>query len=107
MIQLWVLPEVSGQAADYKIYQPVEGELTRIYGGKDNSGADFPAQTKMDVAVLSEGQQIEVSEPFVAYITRGKGYANNVQVEDGDLMRGNAITFKATDNVQLIIVHTD
>jgi len=107
MLQLWVLPEVSGQAADYKVYQPEEGVLTRIYGGEENKGADFPARTKIDVAMLSEGQQIEVSEPFVAYITRGKGYANNVQVEDGDLIRGNAITFKAADNVQLIIAHTD
>jgi redox-sensitive bicupin YhaK (pirin superfamily) len=33
MIQLWVLPEQAGQPADYKVYQPVTGELTRIYGG--------------------------------------------------------------------------
>ena len=32
MIQLWVLPEQPSQPADYKVYQPVSGELTRIYG---------------------------------------------------------------------------
>ena len=107
MIQLWVLPEVPGQAADYKVYQPAASELTRIYGGKNNSGADFPAKTKIDVAILSDGQQIAVNEPFLAYITRGKGIANDEPVEDGDLMRGESITFKAIDNVQLIIIHTE
>ena len=107
MIQLWVLPEVPGQAADYKVYQPAANELTRIYGGKNNSGADFPANTKIDVAILSDGQQIAVNEPFLAYITRGKGIANDEPVEDGDLMRGESITFKAIDNVQLIIIHTE
>jgi quercetin 2,3-dioxygenase len=105
MIQLWALPEVPGQAADYKVYQPAAGKLTRIYGGKESSGVDFPANTKIDVAILSNGQQIEVNEPFIAYITRGKGIANSEQVEDGDLMRGESIKFQATDDVQLILVH--
>lgn len=107
MIQLWALPEVAGQSADYKVYKPATGELTRIYGGKHISETDFPAKTKIDVAVLSNGQQIEVDEPFLAYITRGKGIANNEHVEDGDLIRGDSIKFTATDDVQLIIVHAD
>ena len=105
MIQIWALPEVAGQAADYKVYKPVTGELTRIYGGESSSDADFPAKTKIDVAVLSNGQQIEVDEPFIAYITRGKGIVNNEPVEDGDLMRGNSIKFEAKGDVQLIVVH--
>ena len=105
MIQIWALPEVAGQAADYKVYKPVTGELTRIYGGASNSGADFPAKTKIDVAVLDNRQQIEVDEPFLAYITRGKGIANNEPVEDGDLMRGDSIKFEAEGDVQLIVVH--
>ena len=105
MIQLWVLPEVAGQVADYKVYKPATGELTRIYGGENNSSTDFPAKTKVDVAVLDNGQQIEVDEPFLAYITRGKGIANKEPVEDGDLIRGSSIKFKAEDNVQLIVVH--
>jgi redox-sensitive bicupin YhaK (pirin superfamily) len=105
IIQIWALPEVAGQAAAYKVYKPATGELTRIYGGENNSDADFPANTKIDVALLSDGQQIEVDEPFLAYITRGKGTANNEPVENGDLIRGNSIKFKAEDNVQLIVVH--
>lgn len=105
MIQLWALPEVAGQAADYKVYKPSAGKLTRIYGGDKSSQADFPSHTKIEVALLDDGQQIEVDEPFLAYITRGKGIANNELVEDGDLFRGDSIEFKANEDVQLIVIH--
>lgn len=105
MIQLWALPEVPGQAAHYKVYKPVTGGLTRIYGGNENSDTDFPATTRIDIALLDEGQQIEVDKPFLAYITRGKGIANDEQVEDGDLFRGDSIKFKASEDVQLIVIH--
>lgn len=107
MLQLWVLPEVSGQAADYKVYKPVVGELTRIYGGENNGKTDFPAKTKIDVALLNHAQQIEIDEPFIAYIARGKGLANNQAVEEGDLIRGNAIKFEALGDAQIIIIHTN
>jgi redox-sensitive bicupin YhaK (pirin superfamily) len=105
MIQLWVLPEQPGQAADYKVYQPITGELTRIYGGGESDQSDFPAKTRIDVAVLENGQSIKVDETFMAYITRGKGVANGEEIEDGSLIRGNALTFEASDNVQLIVIH--
>jgi len=105
LIQLWALPEISGQAASYKVYKPVSGELTRIYGGENNSDTDFPSKTLIDVAVLNDDQQIEVSGPFLFYITRGKGIANNEPVQDGDLIRGNSIKFKASEAVQLIVIH--
>ncbi|NOQ90295.1 MAG: pilus assembly protein [Gammaproteobacteria bacterium] len=105
MIQLWVLPEHAGQAADYKVYQPVAGELTRIYGGDESSKPDFPAKTKIDVALLSDEQNIEINAPFQAYITRGNGLANGEFIEDGDLIRGDALKFEAKGEVQLIIVH--
>lgn len=105
MIQIWALPEVAGRTADYKLYKPAAGGLTRIYGGEHDNDTDFPAKTKIDVALLGNGQQIEVDEPFLAYITRGKGYANNKPVEDGDLIRGRTIKFKAICDVQIIVVH--
>ena len=104
MLQLWVLPEVAGQPADYKVYKPVTGELTRIYGGE--SDTDFPAKTKIDVALLEDGQQIELTESFLAYVVRGKGLANTEQVEDGDLIRGDVIKFEAMSDVLLTVIHT-
>ena len=104
LIQLWALPEVAGQAASYKVYKPATGELTRIYGGENSSDTDFPSKTKIDVGLLSSGQQIEVDGPFLFYITRGKGLANKEPVQDGDLIRGNSIKFKASEDVQLIVI---
>jgi len=106
MIQLWILPEVAGQAAEYELYKPATGKLTRIYGGEHNSDADFPAKTKIDVGLLSNEQVIEVQEPFIAYITRGEGFLNNKLIEEGDLIRNNSLKFKAKGEVQIIIVHT-
>jgi redox-sensitive bicupin YhaK (pirin superfamily) len=106
LIQLWALPEVAGQSTSYKVYNPVKGELTRIYGGENNSGVDFPSKTKIDVALLSNGQQVEVDGPFLFYITRGKGTANNKPVQDGDLIRGNSINFEANEDTQIIVIHT-
>ena len=105
MLQLWVLPEIPGQAAAYKVYKSATGELTRIYGGENNDH-DFPAKTKIDVALLSTAQQIEIDEPFLAYIACGKGVANNQPVEEGDLIRGKAIKFEALSDVQIILIHT-
>ena len=107
MIQLWVLPERPGQAADYKVYQPTTGELTRIYGGDESNQADFPSKTKIEIAVLESGQSITVDETFLAYITRGKGIANGEAIENGTLIRGDALTFEASDNVQLIVIHNN
>ena len=103
MLQLWVLPEIAGQPADYKVYKPATGELTRIYGGE--SDTDFPAKTKIDVALLEEGQKIELNKSFLAYITRGKGLANTEQVEDGDFIRGDILKFEAMGDVLLTVIH--
>lgn len=106
MLQLWILPEVAGQPADYKVYRPVTGKLTRIYGGESSSDTDFPARTKLDVALLKNGQQVEINETFIAYVTRGGGLANNVSVGEGDLLRGDSLVFKAESDVQIIVIHT-
>jgi len=107
LLQLWALPEISGQPASYKVYQTVAGEFTRIYGGEDNHDTDFPSSTKIDITVLRKGQQMEVNKKFLVYISRGKGLANNELVEDGDLMRGNSIKFEATEEVQLAIIYEE
>jgi redox-sensitive bicupin YhaK (pirin superfamily) len=36
MIQLWVLPERTGEPASYKFFQPKPGKVTRVYGGQWN-----------------------------------------------------------------------
>ncbi len=105
MIQLWILPETPGQPADYKVYQPEAGKLTRIYGGDSNQQADFPSKTVIDIALLEADQQIAVNGAFMAYLSRGEGTANDKHVQDGDLLRGESLNFKAGNDVQLIVVH--
>ena len=105
MIQLWVLPEKKGQAASYKVYQPIKGQLTRIYGGTDSTENSFPANTHIEIALLDAGQAIEIPKAFIAYLTQGSGIANNQKIQDGDLLRGSNLKFEATDNSQLIIIH--
>jgi len=104
MIQLWALPEKSGQAASYKVYKTGTGKLTRIYGGDDN--ADYPAKTLIDAAILETGQTVEVASTFVAYLTRGTGIANGKTVSEGDLMRGESLAFESEEDVQLMVIST-
>ena len=105
LIQLWVLPEVVGQPAGYKFYKLDTGRLTRIYGGEKTNDSDFVSNTKIDVGLLRNGQQIELDGAFLSYITRGQGIANNEQVQEGDLIRGSSLKFKASEDVQLIVIH--
>lgn len=107
MLQLWVLPEQAGQAASYKVYQAIKGDTIRIYGGPSEDGNDFPASTKIDVALLDRDQNVETDDPFLAYISRGDGIANDQKVKEGDLLQGEGLNFVATDEVQLVLVHTD
>ena len=46
-----------------------------------------------------------MDEPFIAYLTRGKGIANGEEIEDGIMIRGDALIFEANDDVQLIVIH--
>ncbi len=104
MIQLWAFPEESGQAASYKVYPMKTGEIMRIYGGDDSN--DFPAHTQIDLAQLEPGQAMDVPSDFMAYLTRGTGMANGESIREGDLLRGDSLTFEASEPVQLIVIHT-
>ena len=103
MIQLWVLPEEVGQSANYKVYQPRQGESTRIYGGFDGNDT-FHSHTQIDVALLQRNESIEFKGEFIAYITRGKGQANNEEMTDGDMIAGENLAFIALEDVQLIVI---
>lgn len=103
MLQLWVLPEVPGEPAGYKVYQPKTGELTRIYGGN----GDFPAKTHIHVGLFETGQEVNVEGKALVYISRGSGSANGQTVEDGDLLQVNNLNFAASEDVQLVVVQAD
>jgi len=106
MIQLWVLPEQSGQAASYKVYRSDTGKLTHIYGGEDITDNTFPAKTHIDVALLDAGQRIDIPAVFLAYLSRGTGIANGENIQDGDLIRGDSLKFEAKEPAQLIVIYS-
>ncbi|WP_428095688.1 pirin family protein [Candidatus Thioglobus sp.] len=105
MIQLWVLPEQSGQTAQYKLYSPKNGELMRIYGGEKNQDETLDSHTIIDVGIILAGDKLSLNTPFLAYITRGSGVLNGELVKEGDLIRDNKLDFYANDDTQLIAIH--
>ena len=108
MIQLWVLPETSGEPANYKHYKLEQGKLMRIYGGLKDQNETLDSHTIMDVGILSADQEISKNGKFLAYVTRGSGILNGETVKDGDLVRGENLNFKASnDDTQIIIITTE
>ncbi len=106
MLQLWVLPEVSGEPAGYKKFSPKWGDTTRIYGGLPEETQTFAAQTTIDIAMLSAGQNIELTAPYLAYVAKGDGQLDGTNLTGGDLFKGTDGAFKATTDVQLVLIGT-
>ncbi len=105
MIQLWVLPEITGQPAGYRLYEAEWGKVGRIYGGTADQDQTYSAKTMIDVALLEKGQMVMVKGDCLAYLTKGKGIANGQIVSDGDLVRSEELSFEASDDSQLITVY--
>jgi len=105
MIQLWVLPEKPGQAAAYKLYRPVPGLLTRVYGGDSHQDDTFDSHTFIDVGLIKSGAGITLNQSFLAYITCGSGTINGQAVTEGDLVRDQDLVFSAETDTQLILIH--
>ncbi len=106
MIQLWVLPEQSGQAPEYKLYSLKDGELQRVYGGAANQDETLDSHTLIDVGVITAGNGISINTSMLTYVTRGSGILNGQHVQDGDLIRDDKLEFHAEQDTQLIVIHT-
>lgn len=108
MIQLWALPETAGEPAGYRMYRPERGSLTRVYGGNAEQRETFPADTVIEVALLSRGQSACHDGAFMAYVTQGDCLSDNGSgFAEGDLLRGDKLDITATRDTHLIVVHTD
>lgn len=107
MLQLWVLPEVSGKSANYKFYDIAKNGLTTIYGGAKDQEQTLHSHTMIQVGIFAKDQQIQLAGDFIAYVTRGNGVINESPVEDGDILRGNNLDFKSTDDNVLLVVITE
>ena len=105
MIQLWVLPEQTGEKAAYQLYKPKQGEVTRVYGGSNEQSETLSSHTVIEIASLKADQAYQWDHPFVAYLTAGKGAANNEEVIDGDLFKSEQLRFIAKSDVNMIVVY--
>jgi len=106
MIQIWVLPEKKGELSDYRLYTPIQGRVTRVYGGLAVQSETIAAETVVEVALLEKGEEVSLERQFMAYMTVGSGRAGEIEVRDGDLLRGSTLKFTASEGVELILIHT-
>ncbi len=102
MLQLWVLPEVEGQPAGYRIYHAEPGRRVRVYGGPDEQSECFAARTIMEVLRLDAGGELLHETPFLAYLATGAGEANGLPVREGHLIRDESLDFKASEESMLM-----
>lgn len=103
IIQMWVTPERAGQSTDYKSYTLKQG-VTRVYGGNSNQDETISSSTIVDIGLIDANKTISFDGEFLAYVTVGNGILNGEKVSNGDLIRGNDVTFQAESNSQIIIV---
>jgi redox-sensitive bicupin YhaK (pirin superfamily) len=108
MLQLWVLPDESGQPAAYKHYALKPKGTTRIYGGKKNQDKTFNSKTTIDIVRLRSGESIKFSDEILAYVCKGNAEFsddnNTFNVEDGDLIRSYKTDIHAISDVDIIVI---
>lgn len=110
MLQLWVLPDESGQRAGYKHYTLNEQGVTRIYGGKKNQSKTFDSKTTIDVVRLTAGESIKFENEVLAYVSRGEAKfsdeSSTFNAEDGDLIRSYKTEITTSSNVEIVVMST-
>ncbi|NOR80445.1 MAG: pilus assembly protein [Methyloprofundus sp.] len=105
MLQLWVVPEQAGEQASYRLYKPVSGKITRIYGGSPDQADTLASHTIIEVGHLNPAQTYVLEKPFLAYLAMGKATANNTEIQEGDLFEDEKLSFTAKTAVQLIVIY--
>lgn len=103
MIQIFVLPEKAGEAADYRVYSTETGNISRIYGGHE-SDAHFTSRTIIETARLNPGQDHIIKHDYMVYMVTGKGSANGQPVVEGCLLKGSGLQFIAEESAYLIVI---
>ena len=103
MIQLWVLPEVQGDAAAYQMFDAKPATRTRVYGGPEDQTEPFSSRTLIDVARLNSGDTLEQAGKCLIYIVSGAGAANDQTLSEGNLVETSDFNFNATRESMLIV----
>ncbi len=113
MLQVWVLPEEKGQAANYKAYTPMLDGVSRIYGGDKAQSATFDSHTHIDIVHLKAGKSLELIGEQLAYVITGEALVSEEKsrdenpaqcVQEGDLIRSQDAKVSASHDVHLLVV---
>jgi len=108
LLQLWALPDESGQPAGYKHYVLKDKGVTRIYGGSKNQSETFDSKTYIDIVRLSKGESLNVEGEILAYVSRGTAELSDeqssFQAEEGDLIRSLATEIIAKSAVEIVVI---
>jgi redox-sensitive bicupin YhaK (pirin superfamily) len=108
MLQLWVLPEKSGEPASYKFHDIKIDEIVRVYGGEKSQNTTLDSNTIIEVGLLSKNKSVIQEGDFIAYVTGGESILNGVPVKDGDLIRDKNLDFIGlSEQVHLTLIYLD
>ena len=105
MLQLWVLPETTGEPASYKLYRNPENSVTRIYGGDNEKINPFLSRTIIDVVQLKAGETHILTNDSLTYVYTGEGVINDKSVIDGNLIKTTGDEIKALSNMSFFSVY--
>jgi len=115
MLQVWALPEKSGQPAAYKAYTPKKEGVTKIYGGNKTQNDTFDSHTIMEIVNLKAGNFFNFNSEQLVYIINGKALVegNNSQlnleskmVAEGDLILAQSSKYTAINNLHMLVIRT-
>jgi redox-sensitive bicupin YhaK (pirin superfamily) len=105
LLQVWALPDMSGSAAGYKIYNTNDGKLHRIYGGAKEQTKNFDSHTVIDTGLVTINYQVIRKGETLVYVVNGEAIINGQLVKDGDLVRAQDIDLKViSDDAHLTLI---
>jgi redox-sensitive bicupin YhaK (pirin superfamily) len=103
MIQLWVIPDDSGESANYRMFHAEAGKRTRVYGGPPTQGDTFSGRTAIEIAHVNAGEQVTQPGRSVVYVTVGDGLCASEPLSEGDLVETRDFKYKARTDSKLIL----
>jgi len=106
LIQIWVLPDISGEKAGYKVYSPKAGELVQIYGGKKNQTETMYSETSISLVNAVKEQNFTHQGEVMAYVSKGNIKANGKTIPPRSLLHDiKGLEINVLSDAQIIFIY--